>query len=127
LYYETRLSLSVFQRLLSLLASIVLATLPLADDETPLNSKREGQQGCTLFQSTMPEISTGCLSSAMFVDIIRASIHDRDRNVRRAQRRSYKGYCRDGKVNHICEIPEGKGISFSLPMGKLLHFENTKQ
>jgi len=36
------LSLSVFKRLLSLLASIVLATLPLADDETPLNSKREG-------------------------------------------------------------------------------------
>ena len=28
--------------------------------------------------STMPEISTGCLLSAMFVDIIRASIHDRD-------------------------------------------------
>jgi len=32
----------VFKRLLSLLASIVLATLPLADDETPLVSKREG-------------------------------------------------------------------------------------
>jgi len=44
LYYETRLSLSVFKRLLSLLASIVLATLPLADDETPLNSKREGSK-----------------------------------------------------------------------------------
>ncbi len=42
LYYETRLSLSVFQPLLSLLASIVLATLPLADDETPLKLKREG-------------------------------------------------------------------------------------
>jgi len=26
----------------------------------------------------MPEISTGCLLSAMFVDVIRASIHDRD-------------------------------------------------
>ncbi len=39
--YETRLSLSVFKRLLSLLASIVLATFPLAD-ETLLNSKREG-------------------------------------------------------------------------------------
>jgi hypothetical protein len=26
----------------------------------------------------MPEISTGCLLSAMFGDIIRASIHDRD-------------------------------------------------
>ncbi len=26
----------------------------------------------------MPEISTGCLLSVMFVDIIRASIHDRD-------------------------------------------------
>ena len=37
-----RLSLSVFQPLLSLLASIVLATLPLADDETPLKLKREG-------------------------------------------------------------------------------------
>jgi len=33
-FYETRLSLSVFKRLLSLLASIVLATLPLADDES---------------------------------------------------------------------------------------------
>ena len=41
LYYETRLSLSVFKRLLSLLASIVLTTFPLAD-ETLLNSKREG-------------------------------------------------------------------------------------
>jgi len=30
------------------------------------------------FQSIMPEISTGCLLSAMFVYIIRASIHDRD-------------------------------------------------
>jgi len=30
------------------------------------------------FQSTLPEISTGCLLSAMFVDVIRASIHDRD-------------------------------------------------
>jgi len=29
----------------------------------------------------MPEISTGCLLSAMFVDIIRASIHDRDRSL----------------------------------------------
>ncbi len=37
-----RLSLSVFKRLISLLASIVLATFPLADDETPLNSKRDG-------------------------------------------------------------------------------------
>jgi len=27
----------------------------------------------------MPEISTGCLLSVMFVDIIRASIHDRDK------------------------------------------------
>ncbi len=30
----------------------------------------------------MPEISTGCLLSVMFVDIIRASIHDRDRTRR---------------------------------------------
>jgi len=29
--------------------------------------------------STIPEISTGCLLSAMFVDVIRASVHDRDR------------------------------------------------
>ena len=28
----------------------------------------------------MPEISTGCLLSAMFVDVIRASIHDRDKS-----------------------------------------------
>jgi len=29
----------------------------------------------------MPEISTGCLLSAMFVDVIRASIHDRDKDI----------------------------------------------
>jgi len=40
------------------------------------------EQGCTPFQSTMPEISTGCLLSAMFVDVIRASIHDRDTGLR---------------------------------------------
>jgi len=35
----------------------------------------------------MPEISTGCLLSAMFVDIIRASIHDRDSAVGNARSR----------------------------------------
>jgi len=34
------------------------------------------------FQTTMPETSTGCLLSAMFGNIIRASIHDRDTFVR---------------------------------------------
>ena len=61
----------------------VARTIEASRDNRRLNTDSDSlvsyynEQGCTPFQSIMPEISTGCLS-AMFVDIIRASIHDRD-------------------------------------------------
>jgi len=62
----------------------VARTIEASRDNRRLNTDSDSlvsyynEQGCTPFQSIMPEISTGCLLSAMFVDIIRASIHDRD-------------------------------------------------
>ncbi len=62
----------------------VARTIEASRDNRRLNTYSDSlvsyynEQGCTPFQSIMPEISTGCLLSAMFVDIIRASIHDRD-------------------------------------------------
>ncbi len=62
----------------------VARTIEASRDNRRLNTDSDSlvsyynEQGCTPFQSIMPEISTGCLLSVMFVDIIRASIHDRD-------------------------------------------------